>query len=167
MGVALPSSTSFQLYISKLPITGPSWNSVLNTQQCFAFLCYSWNPVCRVPRFHCVKHPIELIKFSQRVSLLSSLAEWEQSSNTGLWFDLEAHWTLPLRTMYNKKVCFVTRMYETSFVSYSDLSMQGSFFWKGKTTHCTVKTIIFSFVFTTQWLNTYLYRKCGEDMNQR
>ena len=34
-------------------------NSVLNAQQRFAFLCYSWNRVCRVPRFRCVKHPIE------------------------------------------------------------------------------------------------------------
>ena len=35
--------------------------SVLNAQQCFAFLCYSWNRVYRVPRFCCFKDLIRAI----------------------------------------------------------------------------------------------------------
>ena len=42
-------------------------NSVLNAQQRFAFLCYSWNRVCRVPWFCCVKHPIGLLKMDMNI----------------------------------------------------------------------------------------------------
>jgi len=46
--------------ISKLARPNQSlWlNSVLNAQQCFAILGYSWNLFWRASRFHWVKHPI-------------------------------------------------------------------------------------------------------------
>ena len=56
--------TSHALYY-KIPYSLLDWlgfllinHSFIHAQQRFAFLCYSWNRVCRVPRFRCVKHPI-------------------------------------------------------------------------------------------------------------
>ena len=47
---------------NKSPFVCNVYNFVFNAQQCFAFLCYSWNRVCRVPWFRCVKHPFYLLK---------------------------------------------------------------------------------------------------------
>ena len=49
-------------------------NSMLNAQQRFAFLCYSWNRVYRVPRFRCVKHPIHLEALKPSSHLQMSLS---------------------------------------------------------------------------------------------
>ena len=50
-------------------------NRVLNAQQRFAFFCSSWNRVCRVPRFCCVKHPIECTSSSLLVAFLGFFSD--------------------------------------------------------------------------------------------
>ena len=51
---------------------------VPNAQQCFAFLYYSWNRVCRLSRLCCIKHPAMFCHFMLQLKpSLQWTAHWE------------------------------------------------------------------------------------------